>query len=328
MDELKEVLPGLSKESPGEFFLLAELLARDLFELLPPKKEGDPWRITYLMSDAAECFLIPEDPVLAGSGNLVWEEEMDVSFTRAGARNALILRQEDQVATLFFSGLSLEVSCCDYGDIGHFWLPGDELLRLVQFKAEIVNDKLCYLGEAYCTKLEKKLALLYGFPPLSYLFFPAAPKKYLRQREHPYVPVKGAAQAAADFAREAGEKTLAKRILRYGDHPGRLSAYFLARTFRRRSHLAFQETLIARFAEAGHAFPERPFPNRIQAALEECRRQACEAEKAQGGFVFVEVPYLAAQDEITAPRAALVVPRAKGLHSAFRVFWFDAKDKT
>lgn len=328
IDELKEVLPGLSKESPGEFFLLAELLARDLFELLPPKEEGDPWRITYLMSDAAECFLIPEDPVLTGSGDLAWEEEMDVSFTRAGTRFALVLRQGEQVATLFFSGLFLEVSCYDYGDIGHFWLPGDELLRLVQFKAEIVDDKLCYLGEAYCTELEKKLALLYGFPPLSYLFFPAAPRKYLRQREHPFVPAPGAAQAAADFAREAGEEALAKKILRYGAHPGRLSARLLAESFRSRSHLSFPKTLLARFAEAGHAYPARPFPEKTKAALETCRRKALEAGKAQQGMAFVEVPYLAAQDEITVPRAALVVPKAKGLRRAFRVTWFDAEDKT
>ena len=325
IDTLQRVLPGLSKESPGEFFLLAELLDRDLFELIPPAGEGDPWRITYLMSDAAESFLIPKDPVLTGAYDQALADRMEVTFTREGERYALVLRQEGQVATLFFSDLALETRCYDYGDIGHFWLPGDELLRLIQFKAEIVSDKKTYLGDIFCTDLERRLALLYGFPPLSTLFFPAAPRKYLRERERPWVPEEGAAEAAAGFAEKAGDFILAQKIRQYGAHPSRLAAILLARTFRQRAHLGFQKTVLALFREAGSTWPKRPFPERIQRALDARRKEAEEA-CSDPEAVFVEVPYLAAQDEITEPRAAAVLPGEAGGRAAFRVVWFDGKD--
>lgn len=229
------------------------------------------------------------------------------------------------MATLFFSDLALETRCYDYGDIGHFWLPGDELLRLIQFKAEIVSDKKTYLGDIFCTDLERRLALLYGFPPLSTLFFPAAPRKYLRERERPWVPEEGAAEAAAGFAEKAGDFILAQKIRQYGAHPSRLAAMLLARTFRQRAHLGFQKTVLALFREAGSTWPKRPFPERIQRALDARRKEAEEA-CSDPEAVFVEVPYLAAQDEITEPRAAAVLPGEAGRRAAFRVVWFDGKD--
>lgn len=324
-EALQRVLPGLSRESPGEFFLLAELLDRDLFELIPPAKEGTPWRITYLMSDAAESFLLPEDPVLVGTYDPSLADTAQVSYTRAGDRSALVLRQEGQVSTLFFSGLALETHCYDYGDIGHFWLPGDELLRLIQFKAEILFDKETYLGERCCTDLERELALLYAFPPLSSLFFPAAPRKYLQVREKPFLPGEGAVRAAASFAEQAGDPVLARRIRAYGRHPSVPAACLLAKTFRQREHLGFQKTVLALFREAGSAWPERPFPEKIQSALDRRRKEA-QAACGDPSAVFVEVPYLAAQDEITEPRAAAVLPGKAGRRAAFRISWFDGKD--
>lgn len=73
------------------------------------------------------------------------------------------MRQGETVCTLFFSRLSLEVHLFDYGKTGHFWVDGYEYLRQIEFRIAILRDKLEYLGEAFCTEEEMRLASLANF---------------------------------------------------------------------------------------------------------------------------------------------------------------------
>ena len=83
------------------------------------------------------------------------------------------------MCTLFFSRLSLEVHLFDYGKTGHFWVDGYEYLRQIEFRIAILRDKLEYLGEAFCTEKEMRLASLANFPPLNFCCYPAVPDQYL-----------------------------------------------------------------------------------------------------------------------------------------------------
>lgn len=65
-------------------------------------------------------------------------------------------------------------------------MKGYEYLRQLEYKIAILGDKWEYLGEDCCSEEEKKLAVLREFPPLSYLFYPAASLAYVREKEEPW----------------------------------------------------------------------------------------------------------------------------------------------
>ena len=159
------------------------LLSQGQFELLLPGErygggEKEIW-LVYLMNDAAESFLVFHDAELTGTYQKEYEGEIDVALEKDGEQYVLIVRQGETVCTLFFSRLSLEVHLFDYGKTGHFWVNGYEYLRQIEFRIAILRDKLEYLGEAFCTEEEMRLASLANFPPLNFCCYPAVPDQYL-----------------------------------------------------------------------------------------------------------------------------------------------------
>lgn len=58
-------------------------------------------------------------------------------------------------------------------------MDGYEYLRQIEFRIAILRDKLEYLGEAFCTEEEMRLASLANFPPLNFCCYPAVPDQYL-----------------------------------------------------------------------------------------------------------------------------------------------------
>lgn len=138
------------------------LLSQGQFELLLPGErygggEKEIW-LVYLMNDAAESFLVFHDAELTGTYQKEYEGEIDAALEKDGEQYVLIVRQGETVCTLFFSRLSLEVHLFDYGKTGHFWVDGYEYLRQIEFRIAILRDKLEYLGEAFCTEEEMRLA--------------------------------------------------------------------------------------------------------------------------------------------------------------------------
>ena len=143
------------------------LLSQGQFELLLPGErygggEKEIW-LVYLMNDAAESFLVFHDAELTGTYQKEYEGEIDAALEKDGEQYVLIVRQKETVCTLFFSRLSLEVHLFDYGKTGHFWVDGYEYLRQIEFRIAILRDKLEYLGEAFCTEEEMRLASLANF---------------------------------------------------------------------------------------------------------------------------------------------------------------------
>ena len=88
-----------------------------------------------------------------------------------------MVRQGDNAVTLLFENLDLEVHLYNYGEIAHFWVPGYEYLRQLEYRIAILRDKCEYLGPEYCTPEERRLAHLAYFPPLNYCCYPAVPEK-------------------------------------------------------------------------------------------------------------------------------------------------------
>ena len=166
------------------FEMLEELLEQEQFELLFPKENGAQaeWecyetyennegkqgekdslarvgkekipgdiRLVYLMNDAVESFLIFRDARLTGSYLENYEGPLKSSLSQEGDEYILVVWQGENVVTLFFRMLDLEVYLYNYGEIGHFWVPGYEYLRQLEYRIAIARDKLEYLGEEFCT---------------------------------------------------------------------------------------------------------------------------------------------------------------------------------
>jgi len=170
------------------FEMLEELLEQEQFELLFPKENGAQaeWecyetyesnegkqgekdslarvgkekipgdiRLVYLMNDAVESFLIFRDARLTGSYLENYEGPLKSSLSQEGDEYILVVWQGENVVTLFFRMLDLEVYLYNYGEIGHFWVPGYEYLRQLEYRIAIARDKLEYLGEEFCTEEER-----------------------------------------------------------------------------------------------------------------------------------------------------------------------------
>lgn len=120
-----------------------------------------------------------------------------------------------------FKDISLECELYDYGEIGHFWVKGYEYLRQLEYKIAILGDKWEYLGEDCCSEEEKKLASLREFPPLSYLFYPAASLAYVREKEEPWKCSPLAAKLVEEAAKQEKDTWFAKMVSLYKRYPVR-----------------------------------------------------------------------------------------------------------
>lgn len=195
------------------------LLSQGQFELLLPGErygggEKEIW-LVYLMNDAAESFLVFHDAELTGTYQKEYEGEIDAALEKDGEQYVLIVRQKETVCTLFFSRLSLEVHLFDYGKTGHFWVDGYEYLRQIEFRIAILRDKLEYLGEAFCTEEEMRLASLANFPPLNFCCYPAVPDQYLVPSCPWWEATEEAITEMKKLASEAGDKVLLRYLALY-----------------------------------------------------------------------------------------------------------------
>ena len=200
---------------------LAQLLEQDQFELLIPEKmRTESGRISdkasasmdiplvYLMNDAVESFLVFRNVRMTGEYHSDYQGELQASMTRQDGRFVLVIKQDDTVLTLFFEDLELEVHLYEYAYTGHFWVKDYEYLRQLEYRLAILRDKYDYLGEAYCTEEEIKLAALVEFPPLNYCCYPAVPEKYIVPRENPWIPSEKAIVYMKELAAECEDTSL------------------------------------------------------------------------------------------------------------------------
>lgn len=258
-----------------EFEKLADLLELGQFELigLPEGEAGkipSDIRLVYMMNDTAESFLVFHEAVMTGTYLPEYEGELRAALDREesdrsgkneqeGGRYILAVHQGDTVCTLFFKKITLECELYDYGHIGHFWVKDYEYLRQLEYKIAILGDKWEYLGETCCSEEEKQLALLREFPPLSYLFYPAASLAYVREKEEPWKLSAQAAKLVEEMAKQVGDSWFAKMVAIYKRYPLRVLARYIAWMFHRTSHRKVTDRLIDQIDEAAACYPRRHF---------------------------------------------------------------------
>lgn len=295
---------------------LAQLLEQDQFELLIPEKiRTESGRISdkasasmdiplvYLMNDAVESFLVFRNVRMTGEYHSDYQGELQASMTRQDGRFVLVIKQDDTVLTLFFEDLDLEVHLYEYAYTGHFWVKDYEYLRQLEYRLAILRDKYDYLGEAYCTEEEIKLAALVEFPPLNYCCYPAVPEKYIVSREHPWIPSNDAIDYMERLALECGDASFAKLLSIYRKHPSKFWAKRLAAMLHRTKHSGIVDLLTEKLQQATAGYPRRflgkELEQHYQNVLEKVKKRQAELEK-QGirADVLREEPFTIARDSL------------------------------
>ena len=285
------------------FVMLEELLEQDQFELLPAKEGDTERRLVYLMNDAVESFLVFRGAALTGHYQEDYEGALTWSMSRDAARYVLVVRQGDNAVTLLFENLDLEVHLYNYGEIAHFWVPGYEYLRQLEYRIAILRDKCEYLGPEYCTPEERRLAHLAYFPPLNYCCYPAVPAKYIVPIPDPWNPSEEALNVMEELARECGNKKLGWRLKFYRRHPWPLLAKRIAAMLHRTECEEVVDLLSRRLREAVQDYPRRSFGKATDNAIKRLEQQAEERrqELARQGIraeVLREEPFTIAQDNL------------------------------
>lgn len=285
------------------FVMLEELLEQDQFELLPAKEGDTERRLVYLMNDAVESFLVFRGVALTGHYLEDYEGALTWSMSRDAARYVLVVRQGDNAVTLLFENLDLEVHLYNYGEIAHFWVPGYEYLRQLEYRIAILRDKCEYLGPEYCTPEERRLAHLAYFPPLNYCCYPAVPAKYIVPIPDPWNPSEEALNVMEELARECGNKKLGWRLKFYRRHPWPLLAKRIAAMLHRTECEEVVDLLSRRLREAVQDYPRRSFGKATDNAIKRLEQQAEERrqELARQGIraeVLREEPFTIAQDNL------------------------------
>ena len=285
------------------FVMLEELLEQDQFELLPAKEGDTERRLVYLMNDAVESFLVFRGAALTGHYLEDYEGALTWSMSRDAARYVLVVRQGDNAVTLLFENLDLEVHLYNYGEIAHFWVPGYEDLRQLEYRIAILRDKCEYLGPEYCTPEERRLAHLAYFPPLNYCCYPAVPAKYIVPIPDPWNPSEEALNVMEELARECGNKKLGWRLKFYRRHPWPLLAKRIAAMLHRTECEEVVDLLSRRLREVVQDYPSRSFGKATDNAIKRLEQQAEERrqELARQGIraeVLREEPFTIAQDNL------------------------------
>ncbi len=309
---------------------LAQLLEQDQFELLIPKNMPGGGReasgeksdktdipLVYLMNDAVESFLVFRNARMTGEYHSDYQGELQASMTRQDGRFVLVVKQDKTVLTLFFEDLDLEVHLYEYAYTGHFWVKEYEYLRQLEYRLAILRDKYDYLGAAYCTEEEIKLAALAEFPPLNYCCYPAVPEKYIVPRENPWIPSEEAITYMKELAMECEDTSLLKMLEFYRKHPAKFWAKRLAVMMHQSKHKKVIDLLTEKLQQATAGYPRRNFgeemERRYQQTLKKIKERQSELEN-QGirADILREEPFTIARDSLDYKLYLMIWKEQKG----------------
>lgn len=287
------------------FEMLQELLEQQQFELLIEECYTTPGDIplVYLMNDAVESFLVFKQAKLTGSYIKDYEGSLKASLSQEEEQYVLVVWQGDNVVTVFFKDLDLEVHLYNYGEIGHFWVPGYEYLRQLEYRLAIARDKLEYLGAEFCTETEKELVQLTDFPPLNYCCYPAVPKKYIVPKEDAWIPSEQAFEVMENLAEEVKDTSLLRLLKVYRYFPYPVTARWVARAFHRNSHAAIIDLLTQKIKKEASVYPDRCFGEEVNTQLKQLLTKAKKLqEKLKEDGIKAEIlreePFTTARDNL------------------------------
>lgn len=291
------------------FAMLAELLQQEQFELLLPEdhrmgsNEEEDIRLVYLMNDAVESFLVFKEAKMTGKYMKDYEGMLDAALSREEDTYILTVWQDDQALTIFFKHLEFEVHLYEYGGIAHFWVPGYEYLRLLEYQIAILRDKYDYLGESYCTGIEKQLAHLADFPPLNYTCYPAVPEKYIVPRANGWRPTREAIDVMIELAESVNDRRMIRNLKFYRICHSRWMTRRISGMLCQIRHQQLVTLIYEKMQEGTRIYPKRIFDEKMENEFNHRLKKAVKLQQKliAGGIralVYREEPFTTAKDSL------------------------------
>lgn len=303
-NRIRFIKKAFSNTTPEDIGKLRQLIEQGTIELFV---EDGVHRLVYLMNDAVESFLILENARINGEYDEEFEGETEAELRKEKYTYVLVVHQgETNAFTIRFTDVKLETKLYDYGEVGHFWLKGNEHLRQLEFRLAIIRDKYKYLGESVCTKTELKLAELAGFPPIA-INYPAIPEKYRTEEIDSYVASNSSIKYAIELAERVEDEVMEKALRHYGHTKNRAVAKWysdrIAAMLADKKHRLFVLELENEIRNAGTQYRKRrytPFEDEHNRKRYEKAHSRCEKINAEGGcaLVYKEEPFVKARDDI------------------------------
>ncbi len=211
--------------------------------------------------------------------------------------------RENVSSRSFLNRLELEVHLYEYSGIGHFWMKGDEDLRVLEYQIAILRDKSHYLGEEYCTEKERQLASLADFPPLNACSYPAVPKQYRVGSEDLKEVAPEAIKLMEAFAVQAKDRELIQMLRLYECFPKPVIAKQIAKLLKKKKHEKITQLISECLKEENKKYPRRTFSKEADKNLNQLLKKA-EAKRLEfkkkgiRAEVFREEPFTMAQDDL------------------------------
>ncbi len=243
------------------------------------ENERSDYKIIYLMNDTVESFLVFKNAKSTGEYNAKFEGFTDIELEKRDDGYVLIVKQEQTYFLIFFDDIEIENHYYNYGNTGHFWIKKYEHLRVLEYQAAIVWDKMCYLGEGSCTDEELRIASLKQFPPLNYCSYPCVSDIYQVPLEDKWHLSEDANEFMIELAENAGDVDLKQMLLEYGKNPTVRNAKKLAKIFRLKKHRKVVMMLMEYIKKAASVYPDRKFNKNVEENKSLLMKKANERKK-------------------------------------------------
>ena len=267
--------------------------------VLEPVCKNDKIYLVYLMNDTVESFIVLHNAKMTGTykpdiedkttGYITQEKDSFTLFVNQGNNNSYSIQ---------FTDISLENNYYNYGETGHFWVPGNPLLRRIEFICAIVRDKEEYLGPGSVSPEEKNLSKLFYFPPLQN--FPSVPEKYRVTHENCTEKIIESIEVMKLFA--DGNEYLLTLLDKYTNSLSIFYERLLTSLLTDKNYRFVLDNILAYIKECGQTYNSRDFgdKNAIYNELKNTAlRKKAELEgKGQKVHIFYEEPFVLDIDDI------------------------------
>ena len=166
-----------------------------------------------------------------------------------------------------------------------------------------MRDKYDYLGENYCTDIEKKLAQLADFPPLNDTCYPAVPEKYLVPRVNGWRPTKAAIDVMIELAGEVNDRSMIRNLKLYRKCHGRWMTRKIAGMLCQTIHQQLIVLISEKMQEGTRHYSKRIFDEKIEDEFNHRLKKAVKRQQkliASGirALVYREEPFTTAKDSL------------------------------
>ena len=271
------------------FFYLNRLLEENQFEMWRTEDmETDSWKVTYMFNDAVESYLLLEQVAQTGQYDRE-QENAELRLVAEENRYGVVGKQAlGNCFVVWFSSIRFVCQLYSYHEIGHFWVKGAEHLRQLIYEIGLIEDKLEYLGEAFCSKKEMALLDLLEFAPFrAYYSVPW-------EKDEEFTSTERGIKAFQDIVEEVHrrgtedkrelrcQRKMEKLLEKYEENPTIALRKKLSKCLNKAGFEAYYLLLRKKVIKASSGYPARSFGAELDAWVEEKRKELEEQWIAEG----------------------------------------------